>query len=267
MNEVTVGFSVLHLSRIAVDAGARRAALDLLESCHWGGPLRYFSSVATAGLRLWRPPGMIAAKELREAVDDGLQADSMATLMMATDRRHAPGHRALTFTRDAHDTPFSISHGYRPAKGSDVDEWVHDVVTFFDLTGGGTGVVAVMASDGEIKSECGEGAVWRNDRLAHPFPDQHQRLRWDNRPHIGTRYMRFPRWGTLVSHDHVAQLGGADAIAKAVEPAVVRPLAGGVYFQLTASVATAMGAESAARQEAFTAFAEPLLPPPVTPPG
>jgi hypothetical protein len=77
--------------------------------------------------------------------------------------------------------------------------------------------------------------------------------------------MRFPRWGTLVNHAHVAQLGGVAAIERAVEPAMVRTLAGGVYFQLTASVADAMRDEAMEKQRRFTELAEPLLPPPIAP--
>lgn len=77
--------------------------------------------------------------------------------------------------------------------------------------------------------------------------------------------MRFPRWGTVVNHAHVAQLGGVAAIERAVEPAMVRTLTGGVYFQLTASVADAMGAEAMEKQRRFTELAEPLLPPPIAP--
>jgi hypothetical protein len=85
---------------------------------------------------------------------------------------------------------------------------------------------------------------------------------WRMIPEDNTKYMRFPRWGTLVNRQHVAQLGGVEAIERAVEPALVRQLSGGVYFQLTSSVATAMSEEAMAKQQRFTALAEPLLPPP-----
>jgi hypothetical protein len=55
------------------------------------------------------------------------------------------------------------------------------------------------------------------------------------------------------------------AIERAVEPAMVRTLPGGVYFQLTASVADAMGDEAMEKQRRFTELAEPLLPPPIAP--
>lgn len=261
------GFSLFHLRRAAVETAVRRAALDLLCSPHWGGELRYFASVATAGHRLWRRPGMVPAKSLRQTADEALQADGVASFTMATAGQNGPGYRSVTFTRDAQRSPFSISYGERPAADVQIDAWVDDVVAFFDRMDGRSGVVAVMASNDEIASECGEGGVSRNDRLVHPFPEQHARTRGANRRQIGARFMRFPRWGTLVSHDHVGQLGGVEAIARAVEPAVVRPLAGGVYFQLTATVAAAMSDEAAAKQAAFTTFAAPLLPPPVTPLG
>jgi hypothetical protein len=120
-----------------------------------------------------------------------------------------------------------------------------------------------METLSEISSECSEGGVLRYGNLLHPFPEQYERMRGANRKHIGTRYMRFPRWGTLVSHAHVAELGGIDAIVGSVNPAMVRPLSGGVYFQLTDSVATAGSDEAAAKQQAFTEVAAKLLPPPI----
>jgi hypothetical protein len=78
---------------------------------------------------------------------------------------------------------------------------------------------------------------------------------------MGTRYMRFPRWGTLVGHAHLAALGGRAAIEAAVEPAKVVELSGGLYVQLTESIATAGSPEALAKQDAFRALATPLLPP------
>jgi hypothetical protein len=108
-------------------------------------------------------------------------------------------------------------------------------------------------------------AIWHNDVFSYPFPEEFERMRGENARLIGTRYMRFPRWGTLVSHAHVAELGGIDAVTGSVNPAVVRPLSGGVYFQLTDSVATAGSDEAAAKQQAFTEVGAKLLPPPIAP--
>jgi hypothetical protein len=265
VTELGLGFFVFHGRRIAVDRECRTAALDLLTSKNWENPPRYFLSVATPGHKLWRNPGMIAPKVLREVIDAGLQSESVAVTTLASSSKYGPGFRSITFARDATRVPFSVTYGDRPQDGAKVDAWVDDVVSFFDLVSGSTGVVAAMGTLSEISSECSEGGVLRNGRLSHPFPEQHERMSGANRKHIGTRYMRFPRWGTLVSHAHVDELGGVDAITRPLQPAIVRHLSGGVYFQLTDSVATALSDEAAAKQRVFTEVAAKLLPPPVVP--
>ena len=83
------------------------------------------------------------------------------------------------------------------------------------------------------------------------------------RVELGTKYVRFPRWGTLYGRAHVEALVGVGKIVDTVKPAVVRELPAALYVQLTDSVATATGAEAAAKQRAFTELVAPLLPPPL----
>jgi hypothetical protein len=259
-----LGFTVLHARRLDRDAAAREAALALLLSAAWGGELRYFLSTATPGHKLWRNPGMISAKVLREVADQALQAEAVDSFLMMTARESLPDSRHLDFVRQVVHTDFGMTNGGRPM-GDDAGRWVDEVVAFFDCVGGGTGVIVAMGSRDEVSSECGESAILHNGQLQHPYPKQLARMRGLNREHMGTRYVRFPRWGTLISHDHVAQLGGVGAITAAVAPAVVRELSGGVYFQLTDSLATARGEEAVTKRKLFTDFVAPLLPPPQAP--
>ena len=270
MTEPFVGFSVLHERRVTGDAAARAAALRLIESPSWGASIRYFLSTATPGHALWRKPGMIPLPKLREIAEAALQSDVVSRLTLASASYVDAGYRSINFARDARSEPFAITHGERPllAQGDgqeQADAWVAEVLDLYDAVSGGTGVVTVMNSFREISSECSEASVIHEGVLAHPFPSEHVRMRMPNREYLGTRYMRFPRWGTLVSHTHVAQLGGVAAIEAAVQPALVRTLSGGVYFQLTASVASALSDEAMEKQRLFTELAAPLLPPPIAP--
>jgi hypothetical protein len=265
---IYVGFSVLHERRFASDAAARVAALRLIESPSWGTPVRYFLSTANPGHALWRKPGMVALAKLGETADAALQSEVVSHLTLASASYVDVGYRSINFSRDARSEPFAITHGERPLVEQDpgkvgAEEWISDVVDFFDAVSCGTGGIAVMRSSREISSECSEASFVHEGVLAHPFPAEHARTRMPNREQLGTKYMRFPRWGTLVNHAHVAQLGGIAVIERAVEPAMVRTLTGGVYFQLTASVADAMGDEAMEKQRRFTELAEPLLPPPI----
>jgi len=68
--------------------------------------------------------------------------------------------------------------------------------------------------------------------------------------------------GTLYGRAHVEAMGGVGKIVETVKPAVVRELPAALYVQLTDSVATATGAEAAAKQRAFPELVAPLLRPP-----
>jgi len=261
-----IGFSALHTRPLRTDAAARDAALTLLVSPAWGAQLRYFLSSATPGLRLWRKPGMIPAKTLREVVDAALQSEEVGALLMSAARNSTPDSRGLDFSRYASGyDPFSRTYGYRPLAGDDVASWLEAVLTFVDCVGASTGVVVAMATCDHVLSECSGCTFSHNGQVMHPYPKQLARMLGLNSVHMGTRYMRFPRWGTLISHDHVAQLGGVGAITAAVGPALVRELSGGVYFQLTDSLATARSEDAVIKRKAFTDFAAPLLPPPQAP--
>ncbi|MEQ1735426.1 MAG: hypothetical protein ABL886_03215 [Rhodoglobus sp.] len=264
MSDPAIGFVVLHLRRCGTDEVAHAAALDLLSSPSWGGALRYCSSVAVPGRTLVRRPGMIPATRLRDEAGAALRNPDVLDLSLGTSRDVGHGYRRVTWENDTLAGPLAMTYGDRPADGPSADSWIADVVTYADAVSACAGVVAMMADRDEITTECSSGSIGRRGGVAHPWPEQAARMKGRNARHLGTRYMRFPRWGTLISHDHVAQLGGVDAIVKAVAPAVVRPLSGGVYFQLTDSVSTAMSAEAIAKQQIFTDLAAPLLPPPVT---
>ena len=259
-----LGFTVLHARRLDRDAAAREAALALLLSAAWGGELRYFLSTATPGHKLWRKPGMISAKVLREVADQALQVEAVDSFTMMTSRESKPDSRHLDFERRVAHTEFGMTHGGRPM-GDDAGRWVDEVVALFDCVGGGTGVIVAMGTREEAVSECSGCTISSNGQVLHPYPKQLARMHGLNREHMGTRYVRFPRWGTLISHDHVAQLGGVGAITAAVAPAVVRELSGGVYFQLTDSLATARSEEAVTKRKLFTDFVAPLLPPPQAP--
>lgn len=268
MRRRTLGFAVLHARTPWDDEATRAAALTLLTASSWEGGLRYFMSVAMPGQPLSRPPGMIPAKRLREEIGRALANPDIASVSLQTARESRDDSRDVSWERlPLTGGDLVLTHGARPADGGAADEWVADVLTYCDDAGGSAGVATMMADPLEAGTECWHGSFSRKDGIAHPWPEQAARMKGVNAPYMGTRYMRFPRWGTLVSHDHVAQLGGVEAISRAIEPAVMRSLSGGVYFQLTGSVTTAMGDEAMAKQRAFIELAAPLLPPPVMPPG
>jgi hypothetical protein len=204
---------------------------------------------------------MVPAKRIREEIDTWLQDLAVAAVTLSTARDTRDDSETLWFARLLEWDPLALTYGVR-ASVDGSDAWLERTLAYLDASGSTAGVIVAMASAAEAASECSDGTVSPNGRLAHPWPEQVVRMKGANAAYLGTRHMRFPRWGTLVSYDHLAALGGLDAIAAAITPARTLSLSGGVFIQLTDSVTTAMGDEAMAKQRAFIELAAPLLPPP-----
>ena len=263
MTRSNLGFSARFAHRrLSVDEVARGAALDLLESTTWVRPLRYFISTAEPGHKKVRRPGMVAMKERRAIVDEMLVHPANNSVALWTASYNDDDFGQLSMDADSAYSPLSLVYGSRAEHGGELaDAWVEEVALFFDRVGAIVGVIVKMDAM-HVSTEITGGGIVSEGVFQHPARDEFERMRDpENEPHVGTRYARFPRWGTLLSHDHVAQLGGVRAISAAVDPAVVRELSAGVYFQMTTSIEDARGDEAAAKQRAFTALAAPLLPP------
>jgi len=142
--------------------------------------------------------------------------------------------------------------------------WVEEMRSFATSLNAHHGSIFVMPYDA-VQSEATMVGTVRNFVLQHPYPEQFERMARVEK-YLGDKYVGFPRWGTLLSHEHIAALGGLEKIQQHVQPALVAPCGAGLYFQLTDSVATAMSAEALAKQEKFIELAQPLLPPPLLPP-
>ncbi len=261
MSPFRLGFAAHHRETAWTDSTIRAAALDLAANGGWFGELRYLSLLSTPGERIPRSPGMVPAKRMREELDTWLQDPVVATVTLATARDTRDDSERLWFERLAWGPALPLTHGVRASTDAS-DAWLARVLGYFDASGSTAGVIVAMADRREAISECSSGTISPNGRLAHPWPEQVMRMKGENASHLGTRYMRFPRWGTLVSHAHVAALGGLDALVAAIRPARTQSLSGGVFIQLTESPTTAMGDEALAKQRAFIELAAPLLPPP-----
>ncbi len=260
------GFAALHEDTAWTSTETRTAFLDLLVDGHWRGALRYILLVATPGQRVPRRPGLIPAKRLRDEVGALLTDPAVLDLLMVTGREMTDDSEALDTERmPLYGGTRVLTHGTRGGVPEGADAWVDDVVRFMDRSAATAGVVVALANQSEVTTECSRTTVGRNFVPVHPWPEQAARMKGENASHLGTRYMRFPRWGTLVSHGHVAALGGLDAIVAAIRPARTQALSGGVFIQLTDSPTTAMGDEALAKQRAFIELAAPLLPPAKSP--
>ena len=263
MTSATLGFA-FSIEREALHSPDLRAeALRLVASSSWGRPLRYFSSIAVSGQKKVRRPGLLPTKERDRVYTDILATDATNTVDMASSVR-SDGDYAH-FSIDTQVLPWSAKktkvYGLRPWEPAVThSQWLTDVLEFADRAPANQGVVFAMATHTAAMSE-----AWPSNIIlphggdAHPRPDQISSMSV-NQKEMGSRYVRFPRWGTFYSRAYLAQLGGTDRIVELVRPAVVRELAAGIYFQLTDSFESALSDEALAKQHAFEVVAEPLLP-------
>lgn len=255
-----VGFGALHTRRLCDHAEDLRHYLHAMLTPTWLRQPQYLTLHQNQEVRR---PGRVRKEELREVVAGLLAHPTVSRVALrAAAKDVAEDAQIVVETRPIpplYGTSFG-SHWIPPTEPARVDPWAREIVDYFDAVGVTHAAVFVMNGDGALIEGSFVG-ITRNGVSLHPFPDQFERMQWVSERERGTTYVRYPRWGTLYSHDQVAKLGGAAAIEAAVQPAVIRELSGGIYFQITDSVATAATDEALEKQRAFWRIAEPLLPP------
>lgn len=260
-----LGFSFTYAPSISIDtivAATRR----LLESDGWDRPLRYVTVLVDPGAEPLRRPGMVTEKVMLDVAEEALRSTTTTVLSMSTSARNDETFanvriRARLF--DWSNATHVHSYGARPMEAAGTrNAWLDAALSFARDTSSFQGVVFALANysdahrEGELLTSVAPG------KDTHPMYPEWARMSAVEKQ-VGTRYVRFPRWGTLYSHAHVAALGGAARIVDVVQPAVVRELPGGVYVQLTDSLDTAQSEEATRKRRAFTELAAPLLPPPL----
>lgn len=239
------------------------AYVDAFTAASWHRPLRYFLGIIDAPKPAPRRPGVLKTKTLRAELAELLTSDGLSTVTLLTSAKN--DDRFAAFTAQTHLEPhYEFVRAYGRHYLNDevlpaMDRWVLDMLAFAVAAKAAHGIVTVMNEDGAAAEVSYTGRS-RDGRDLHPFPDEFERMCRVQRE-IGTKYVRFPRWGTMYSREHVDALGGVQRILDVVRPAVVRDLGDAIYFQLTEGVATAMSAEAMQKQRLFTELAGALLPP------
>jgi hypothetical protein len=266
MTRATLGFAFSVGSEPYRTPARRVAATRLIQNPSWGSELRHLSAIAVSGKQMFRRPGTVRKAAMLEVLNAAFESDATATVDVATSARSDDGEAHCAV--DSQIQPWGHlrprTFGHRPwAPAETVERWLADVLLYAEAVSPAEGVVFVLPTRHAAFLEEYMSAIVGNEHEAgHPFPEQLRRMSRHEKE-VGTRYVRFPRWGTLYSHEHVTALGGTPRITAAVQPAVVRELSGGVYFQMTDSLDTALSQESIAKQRAFEEVAAPLLPPTV----
>jgi hypothetical protein len=234
---------------------------------NWDIPLRYFSTLSDPGKPLLRRPGMLRPKILAATLREALLHDGTTTVRLRLSERTTPDFASCSFDTQTFDwKPRIMALGFRPSgMPSTLETWLQGSLRVAAAARSPMGVVAVFEDSDEAKMEIDVLTSYSPEDSRGPYRPQWLRMAAHSAK-VGTRYVRFPRWGTLYSRAHVAELGGTAAIVDAVRPTVVRELPGGMYFQLTDSLDTALSPDALAKQRRFEDLAAPLLPPHVPDP-
>lgn len=241
------------------------AYVEVFLSSVWIKPLRQLVSQSVGGREHPRRAGLVPTGEraavLRELL---VHPDLWEVALFRRDDKTGHHESFDVGTRETAGARHVRVYGHQTLDDdvARADAWVRVMLALAERVGAYHGVIPVMNPPG-VKSEGAFVGHSHNGVSTHPFPDQFARIQHFERE-LGKKYVRFPRWGTLYSRDHVEAIGGVGKIVDTVKPAVVRELPAALYVQLTDSVATATGAEAAAKQRVFTELVAPMLPPPLS---
>jgi hypothetical protein len=263
----SVGFSFFMPISASEPAGFVDACVHAFTSPTWCKPLRRLSLQVIPGKDYPRRRGLLPSNLRVAVLEEMLVHPDVRTVAVMTpgdgvDGRY--GECTIETRSGVAESDLSMDGQQwidlnAPARD---DAWVTDMLQLAESTGVYHGIVTVMRAR-ETTTEVSFVEMSLEGVTQHPWPDEFYRMRAVRRE-LGMRYVRFPRWGTIYSRAQVDALGGVDRIRETVRPAVVRELGtDALYFQLTASVATALGDEALEKQRAFTGLAEPFLPPPI----
>lgn len=263
-SNTTLGFALTFEPDARRRPDLQSALVDIVASPVWGKPLRYCAPQAVPGHAVPRA-GVLTKDALTTSLAAAIAAESTSCVFMSTTAKEDASYARIWFDTQSQpwSKPLCDAAGYRPWEAATTHAaWLAAVLTLAARAPATMGSVFVMPGPWQASSEGTLGAIMVDGKAVHPYPKQFERMRRAYKE-LGTRYVRFPRWGTLYSHAHVEALGGIARIIDVVQPAVVRELPGGVYFQLTDSLDTAQSEEATRKRRAFTELAEPLLPPPL----
>ena len=230
----------------------------------WQPQLLSASSIP-GGPRTAQVKGKIRRADLAGAIRAALCAPSTASILFTCSKlndanhatvaldtgRFAPGPDKVKFTLRAHLHVDALPAGTSPS--SWIPLW-HDLVR---AVRGVHAVIPVTASRYAMSDELYLSTTNVNGRLQHPDAMEIQRIHRHRRD-IGATCVRPPRWGNYLPPYAVEAAGGHDAIAAAVEPAVLTEVGSLLYVQLSA-IEEALSAATREKQEALAKLLAPVM--------
>lgn len=266
MKPTSVGLWCIFAGPFVEDPARVDEMVRLLTDPRWPWQPQLLSAGSIpGGPRTPQVKGKIRRADLAPALHAALSAPSTASILFTCSRlndanhamvaldtgRFAPGPDKVKFTLRAH-----LHVDAMPADTS-TSSWIslwHDLVR---AVRGVHAVIPVMENRHALSDELYLSTTTVNGRLQHPDALEIQRIH-RRRVDIGATCVRPPRWGSYLPPYAVDAAGGREAIAAAVEPAVLAEVGSLLYVQLSA-IEDALSAATREKQQALATLLAPVM--------
>ena len=275
-----LGFAARYATRLVESPDRANRVAALLVNPRWPWPPWSLTTGETANVTKLSRPVRVAGEKGAKRIADKILDPTKRIIMLAQVTRDEQLSEAWIETGPAAfqdwDQPFRASgqtRGHDLPEDRRVEDWialVHDLMVSLDVA---SAILPIYETSTAVSSDVLLMGITRDSRWTgttdlgpgDDFAEQNQRAKYW-RDVVGAKYVRNARWGTYLRDHHIETIGGLERIRREVEPARIDHLGELVYFQLTESVADALGPECDAKRRAFDAVLAPILPPPIPPP-
>ncbi len=251
------------------ELAARLAAILTDERWPWQPSLVRPGQAPNRELYPW-PKGKVRGSALRATIEDLAASDRVTRVNLSLSRKEHLNH-AWVYVETGDEWALSRDHEFPllaaaicrldgMPKGKTIDGWLEAMHQLVQLVEAPHGVIWAAANEAPISAyQFGVGSYYPDKPADHPHNETPRIVRV--RKTLGSQWVRPPQWGTYLSAQHVAAIGGLERLRAAVDPPIVRDLGGRFYVQLSAAGEDAVGPEAERRRRALTELLAPITVP------
>ena len=267
MKPTSAGLWCIFSAPVVDDPGRIDELVRLLTDPRWPWqPQLLHASSIPGGPNTPQVKGKIRTAEIGAAIRTALAATSTSRIELSCSRLFPSDRASIVidsgrFSPGAERVPFEIRaqiHVDELPAGMSAAPWIalcHDLVC---AVRGVHAVIPVTQNRHALNDELYLSTTVVNGRLQHPDAMEIKRIS-KHRTHLGTTYVRPPRWGTYLSPEAVAAAGGRERIAEVVQPAVIADVGPLLYVQLSAAIDDALSAVTLAKQQELAKLLAPVM--------